>query len=137
SDGGHLIAVVPGLPALFGTIDRALGLRRRYEREELAERLRRAGFAVDQISFFNLPAALAWYVNSRLLRRSEVPAVQAWLNDRLVPLLRLEEHVRLPWGLSLLAIARKEGRVQGFEGSRVQGFKGPRPNPPPSNPMNP
>lgn len=108
SDGGHLVAVVPALPRLFGSIDDARGTLRRYTRESLSECLRTAGFHIERVAYFNLPGALAWYVNSRVLRRRGVPEVQAWLNDRLVPLLRLEERVHLPWGLSLLAVGRRE-----------------------------
>jgi len=48
--------------------------------------------------------------------------VQAWLHDRMVWLLRVEQHRRVPWGLSLLAVARKE-QPQGSEGglSATQG----------------
>lgn len=105
--GGRLIVVVPALAWLHGSIDRAVGNHRRYEKAQLAAQLQAAGFSVDSVRYFNWLGAVAWYVNSRLLRRRGVPAVQAWLNDRMVWLLSVERRFNVPWGLSLLAVARK------------------------------
>ena len=49
-----------------------------------------------------------WFLNARLLRRRTVPGLQARLNDRLVPLLRLERRLSPPFGMSLLAIGRSD-----------------------------
>ncbi|MFI5396639.1 MAG: glycosyltransferase [Candidatus Binatia bacterium] len=104
---GHLVLIVPGLSSLFGEIDRAIGHHRRYERSELQHKLEAAGFAVEHLSAFNIIGALAWYVNARLLRRRAVPAFQARINDLLVPLFRLEDHLNCRVGLSLLAVGRR------------------------------
>ena len=47
-------------------------------------------------------------MTDRVLQRRSVPAVQAWLNDRMVWLLRVEQRRGIPWGLSLLAVARRQ-----------------------------
>jgi len=47
-----------------------------------------------------------WWLNARVLRRRSVPGLQARLNDRLVPLLRLERRLKPPIGMSLLAVGR-------------------------------
>ena len=104
---GRIVLVVPSLRSLFGEIDRAIGHHRRYERGELIEKLTAAGFQVEHVSSFNSIGALGWYVNARLLRRRTVPGFQARVNDLLVPMLRLEEHLHCSVGLSLLAIARR------------------------------
>jgi glycosyltransferase involved in cell wall biosynthesis len=106
--GGRMIVVVPALRNLYGTIDEAVGNLRRYEEKELRLRLEEAGFFVERTRYFNWLGAIAWYVNARLLKRRSVPVVQAWLNDRMVWLLRLEQQRAVPWGLSLMAVARKE-----------------------------
>ena len=105
--GGRVVLIVPALSPLYGTIDQALGHHRRYERDEIVHKLQRAGFLIEQTRFFNAPGILGWYLNSRLLKRRSVPHFQAQVNDFLVPLLRLEKHYRLPWGMSLLAVGRK------------------------------
>jgi glycosyltransferase involved in cell wall biosynthesis len=104
---GRLLLVVPGMPSLYGEIDRAIGHYRRYERQDLQRKLEAAGFAVERLAPFNMIGALGWYVNARLLRRRAVPGVQSRLHDLLVPLLRLEDHLSCPLGLSLLAVARR------------------------------
>jgi SAM-dependent methyltransferase len=105
--GGRLALLVPAHRLLHGAFDDAVGHYRRYSRRGLKEILERAGFAVESLKFFNAAAALPWFVNGRLLRRAYLPEGQVSLADRLVPLLRLEKFVGPPFGISLVAIARK------------------------------
>jgi len=109
SPAGHLLLVVPSMPSLYGEIDRSIGHHRRYECHELRRKLEAAGFSVERVAPFNMIGALGWYVNARLLRRRAVPGFQSRINDLLVPLLRLEDHLNCPVGLSLLAVARRAG----------------------------
>jgi SAM-dependent methyltransferase len=105
--GGRLVLLVPALPALYGSLDRALEHHRRYARDELLGKLRAVGFEVEASWFFNLLGVPGWYVNSRILRRTTFPPVQLALYDRLVWLFRVESRFRLPVGMSLIAIGRK------------------------------
>jgi glycosyltransferase involved in cell wall biosynthesis len=105
--GGNLILVVPALRALYGEIDRAIGHYRRYERDELHEKLSAAGFTIAHSAAFNVVGALGWWFNARVLRRTSVPGVQARVNDLLVPLLRVEKYLQPRRGLSLLAVGRR------------------------------
>jgi 2-polyprenyl-3-methyl-5-hydroxy-6-metoxy-1,4-benzoquinol methylase len=105
--GGKLALLVPAHRILYGVFDRAVGHFRRYEKRELADRLERTGFAVREMKFFNLLAVLPWLINGRLLKRDYIPAGQANLANRLVPLLKLERLIGPPCGLSLIAIAQK------------------------------
>jgi glycosyltransferase involved in cell wall biosynthesis len=106
---GRLVLIVPALQSLYGEIDRAIGHYRRYERADLMEKLRAAGFSIEHHSAFNVIGALGWFVNGRLLKRRAVPGVQARINDCLVPLLRLEDHLRPPVGLSWLMVGQRGG----------------------------
>jgi SAM-dependent methyltransferase len=101
---GRLVLLVPALPALFGTIDRALGHHRRYTRAGLLALLARAGFRPTHIEYFNLAGVPGWWLTGRVLRRETIPAGSLKLYDALVPLFRLER--LLPWrvGQSLIAI---------------------------------
>ncbi len=110
-DGGRVILLIPMLPALYGSIDRALEHRRRYSKREVAAKLAAAGFQVELLSPLNVLGIPGWYLNSRILTRTAVPGIQARINDFLTPLLRLEEKLRPPVGMSLLAVARKPGRT--------------------------
>ena len=109
--GGRLILLVPANRWLYGTIDAAVGHHRRYELPSLSRLLQRSGFEVEQIRYLNPTGVAGWLVNSRILRRREIPAGQAKLYDRLYPLLRRVEELGLPFGLSVLAVGRKPGRA--------------------------
>jgi SAM-dependent methyltransferase len=104
---GKLALLVPAHRFLYGEFDRAVGHFRRYEKRELAIKLERVGLVELEMKFFNLAAALPWLINGRLLKRDYLPAGQASLANRLVPLLKLERLIGPPCGLSLIAIAQK------------------------------
>jgi SAM-dependent methyltransferase len=107
--GGRLVLLVPALPALYGTMDRALGHHRRYNRGALAELLRATGYRVAHIEYFNLAGVPGWWFAGRVLRRPMIPTASLKLYDALVPLFRLERF--LPWrvGQSLIAIGERVG----------------------------
>lgn len=107
--GGRIIVFVPAGKDLFGSLDRGVGHQRRYEREELTEKLRAAGFEIEDVSYQNRVAKLAWWLNSRVFRRSAMPAAQSTLFDFFVPLWKSLEGPHPSTGLSLIAIARKPG----------------------------
>jgi SAM-dependent methyltransferase len=110
--GGRLLLLVPALPALFGSLDEAVGHFRRYTPERLRDVVVRAGFALESLEWMNLLGIPGWYVNGKLLRRRAIPPLQLRIYDRLAPTLaRLESRVRLPVGLSLFAVARTSGGI--------------------------
>jgi len=101
---GRLVLLVPALPALYGTIDRALGHHRRYKRAGLADLLQATGFRPAHIEYFNIAGIPGWWFAGRVLRRDLIPGGSLKLYDALVPLFRLERLI--PWrvGQSLIAI---------------------------------
>jgi len=102
--GGAAIILVPQGPEIFGSLDEALQHKRRYIREELAEKMAAAGFRVAQISGFNHATRPGWYLHSRLLKRRTLSRLQLRLFDLLVPLWKRIDH-KLPWpATSLIAI---------------------------------
>jgi hypothetical protein len=105
--GGRIIVYVPAGSDLYGTLDRGVGHQRRYDRDELAAKLSQAGFVVEEIGYQNQVGRLAWWLNSKVLRRHSLPSVQSRLFDFFVPLFRSIESDRPPSGLSLVAIGRK------------------------------
>ena len=107
---GRLVLLVPALPALYGTMDRALGHHRRYRRRALAELLRATGYTVAHIEYFNLAGVPGWWFAGRVLRRPMIPAGSLKLYDALVPLFRLER--LLPWRLGQSLVAIGEGAGQ-------------------------
>lgn len=106
--GGALILVVPAHAWLYGTMDRALGHCRRYSKEAMAALLGEVGLALVKLKYLNALGALGWYVNGRIRRQQTPPANQLRLFNKLVPLVqRMERAAPPPFGISLLAVARK------------------------------
>ena len=71
--GGRIVLIVPALQRLYGTLDEHLHHVRRYEKAELEEKVRGAGFVLEDVRFLNRPGILGWWVNGRLLRRRVLP----------------------------------------------------------------
>jgi SAM-dependent methyltransferase len=106
--GGALILFVPALPVLFGSIDEAVGHHRRYTQESLRKVLEENGFDVEALQWMNLVGIPGWFVNGRVLKRRVLPPLQLRVYDRLAPTLAsLEARVKLPVGMSLLAVGRR------------------------------
>jgi len=106
---GRLLVFVPALPVLFGSIDEAVGHHRRYTPKTLRAVLEANGFEVERLEWMNLIGIPAWFLNGRLLKRRVLPPLQLRLYDRVAPLLAsLEAKVRLPVGLSLFCVAKKQ-----------------------------
>jgi len=118
-DGGRVILLIPMLRALYGSTDRALGHHRRYTKREITDRLGEAGFNTEYLAWLNALGIPGWFLNSRVLKRTTVPGIQARINDFLTPLMRLEERLRLPVGMSLLAVGRKVRQLDVKEARRL------------------
>ncbi len=116
--GGVLLITVPAYTALFGPHDEALHHKRRYERAGLRAKLTDAGLRVDRLSFINaalLPVAWALRLADKGLRRAQASGTAmppAPLNALLAGIFGAETlllpHFDLPFGLSLLALARAD-----------------------------
>jgi SAM-dependent methyltransferase len=104
--GGHLLLLSPAHQFLYGETDRAVDHERRYDVDGLRELLRRAGFEVEDLRHVNPVGAVGWLVSSRLLKRRTLPEGPLSVFGRLVPILRVLDSMRLPFGLSLWANAR-------------------------------
>jgi glycosyltransferase involved in cell wall biosynthesis len=107
--GGRIVVFVPAGKNLYGSLDRGVGHQRRYEMEELGGKLREAGFEIEDAFYQNQIARLAWWLNSRVFKRQELPVAQSRIFDRMVPLLKAFEGDRPSSGLSLIAVGRKGG----------------------------
>lgn len=105
--GGKLILQVPAFSALYGRIDRSIGHWRRYSRASLERNLQRTGFTLKHAAYYHVIGALGWWVNSVVLRRDSVPGIQARLANLLVPILRLEHRLNVPFGMTLIAVAER------------------------------
>jgi SAM-dependent methyltransferase len=120
--GGKLLITVPAHRRLWSYFDHASGHCRRYELNELCDKLARAGYQVEYVTpYMSILYPLMW-----LMRKSKQPApamsdealvrrelrVVPLLNGLLAALLSPEvrwiaRRKRLPFGTSLVALARK------------------------------
>ncbi len=105
--GGRLLLLVPSHPWLYGSLDRHLGHHRRYGKKELKRKLETTGFDVIHLTYFNRFGILGWFLNGKILKRKGLPSFQLRIYNLLVPLFQLEGMFPLPFGASLLAVAKK------------------------------
>ncbi|MBZ0116205.1 MAG: class I SAM-dependent methyltransferase [Sandaracinaceae bacterium] len=105
--GGWLLTYVPAMSFAFGTLDEALGHHRRYDASVFAERMREAGLVVERLRYMNVLGLAGWIVNGRVLRKRALDHRQVGIFERILPIVRLEDRVRVPVGLGLICHARK------------------------------
>lgn len=115
--GGVLVLTVPAFKALWGPHDVALHHFRRYRKREMRDRLTQVGLEPTRLSysvFFLFPIVLLIRVFEKRKRgpaEASLPTVPEWLNRALIRLGALEavliRSISLPWGSSVVAVARK------------------------------
>lgn len=106
---GHLCLLVPARKEIYSDIDAHFGHYRRYDREELQQKLNSAGFKIKKIYYFNLIGYFAWMIRFKLMKKKNFDIRQITLFDRLIfPFFyRLESSIiRPPIGQSLIAVAQ-------------------------------
>ncbi|MHB0969533.1 MAG: glycosyltransferase [Thermoanaerobaculia bacterium] len=107
--GGRVVIYAPANKSLFGPLDKGVGHERRYDRDEIAQKLEAAGFSIEEIGWQNQAGKLGWWFNSRILRRKSLPSGQSRAFDFFVPLFRALESAHPHSGLSIIAVGRKAG----------------------------
>jgi ubiquinone/menaquinone biosynthesis C-methylase UbiE len=117
--GGGFVLRVPAFQFLHGPHDVVLHTQHRYSAREVEDMLRRAGMTPVKVTYANtllFPVALGRRILSKALSRSEpkesdVRPVPGLVNRVLTGVLSAEgavlERASLPFGLSVIAIARK------------------------------
>ncbi len=107
---GKIIILVPAKKIAFSKLDKELGHFRRYEKEELSSLLSRAGFRVEKIGFFNIVGLLTWITRNYLSSQNvQLTARQVAMFDSIVPIIKpIEKRIKIPVGISLIAVATNE-----------------------------
>jgi protein-L-isoaspartate O-methyltransferase len=109
SPNGLLVAKVPALPRLYGTMDEAVGHHRRYSKELLTRTVASAGMTPKVMKSMNMPGILGWWINGRLRSHPHPGKSQVRLFERITPAVRaLESVVGVPFGLSLILVAGRD-----------------------------
>ncbi|MBX3251529.1 MAG: methyltransferase domain-containing protein [Myxococcales bacterium] len=105
--GGWMLTYVPAMPFAFGPMDEALGHHRRYTTKSFGRLMRGAGLEVVRCDYMNVIGLAGWWVNGKILGRRVPDPSQVGVFERIVPLVRLEDRVRVPFGLGLVCHARR------------------------------
>ncbi|HUF46460.1 MAG TPA: class I SAM-dependent methyltransferase [Vicinamibacterales bacterium] len=118
--GGLVVITDSACPALMSAHDVAFHGARRFGLTDLSARVAEAGFSVLHGSYYHtmlFPAAAARRLASRARRaglsgRSDLERAPRWLNQSLIRLYQVESTLaaryRLPFGLSLVVVARRD-----------------------------
>jgi SAM-dependent methyltransferase len=105
--GGRLTVLAPAHPRLYGSIDRAYGHHRRYDRASLRVVIEQAGLTLDELYFFNLLGLPGWWLQS-LRGAHGVGRRSLAVYEALLRVWKpIERRVRPPFGLSLVAHAHR------------------------------
>lgn len=116
---GLLILTVPAFPFLWGSHDLVSHHKRRYSKGELKRKLENEGFQIVKVSYFNsylFPVVAVVRLFRRLTKSRKLqsdflnlPPTLNWLLERMFSSERyLLRWVSLPFGVSLLVLARKK-----------------------------
>ncbi|MEP6661901.1 MAG: methyltransferase domain-containing protein [Acidimicrobiales bacterium] len=105
---GKVVLFVPAHRLLYSRFDRMIGHFRRYERSTLRATIGAAGLEPEVLRFVNPVGAVGWLVIAKLLGRVPTsPGAIRFFDRRAVPILRrLDRWVRLPFGQSIVCVAR-------------------------------
>ncbi len=104
---GRLVLLVPAGKFLYGSLDTNLNHFRRYDKEEIKYKMESVGYEVERTFYFNLAGVLGWLMNGRIVRSKKIPSLQLKLYNFLLPLFKLEQFLKIPFGLSLVVIGGK------------------------------
>jgi SAM-dependent methyltransferase len=110
----RLVTLVPAHPFAYGELDKKFGHFRRYTRKsfkramELALENQNVEFNFRSY-YMNAPALLGWWLNGKVLKKSEIGTANMELFEKLCPLIKpvdnfLQRKLKFPFGNSLIAV---------------------------------
>ena len=114
-DKGNAIIAVPAFGWLYGKRDKEIGHYRRYNKKELLKKLENAGFEIKKARYWNALGFIVYLFFEKILkarikediRYKEKKGLNKLINNALSFLLGLENKIKMPFGLSLIVIAKK------------------------------
>jgi len=105
--GGRAIVLVPEGQSVFGSLDTALGHRRRYSEAGIKGKMEEVGFVVEHLIGFNRISRPAWWFCGKVLRQSSLGRLQMRIFDRMVWLGRRIDARRRWRPLSIIVIGSR------------------------------
>lgn len=106
---GKLVLLVPAKKYAYTKLDKELGHFRRYEKNELYEKLQKTGYRIEKIYFLNIVGLASWYLRDKVKRKDiNIKPYHITIFDKIVPFLRkIESFISVPVGISLIVVAQK------------------------------
>ncbi len=117
--GGRIFFLDCAMPCLYGKHDIAFHGVRRYTKKELREKLEKAGFIVERITYYNTLLFPLVYLKRKLEKLSSAPP-KSEVSEEINPLinkiltkvycteLSLLKYMNFPVGVNILAVGRKK-----------------------------
>ena len=108
---GIVSIVVPAFGFAMSKFDNEIGHHRRYTATSLRSAFERAGLHPIEVRYLNAPGLIAWVAGMKWLRLEPHAgsAVRLWDSIVVPPTRALERRVRLPFGQSVVGLARVAG----------------------------
>jgi len=105
--GGALVILSPQQPSLYGALDRSMGHKRRFSREQLEKLVTSEGFQIEKVYSLNKIGTPPWWLHSKMLGSGRINKLTLKIFDKTVWFWRRIDWI-LPWaGLSIVLVARK------------------------------
>ena len=105
--GGHLIVMVPAMRFLYGSMDRAFGHYRRYQKPDMQKLMEDVQLDVVENRYVNTIGMAGWFLYGRILKHQQLPQQLCGRFNMVLPLLKLEGPLAHFAGLSLICVGRK------------------------------
>jgi SAM-dependent methyltransferase len=107
--GGRAVFILPAFESLYGPIDHNLGHFRRYSKGHWRALAEAVGFRIRQSHYLNSVGLIGWWLNAKVLKKTEQSEAQIALFDSLIvpPLSRLERWIEPPFGQSIFTVLEK------------------------------
>jgi ubiquinone/menaquinone biosynthesis C-methylase UbiE len=117
-DGGYTVISVPAYKFLWSSFDDINWHKRRYSKKNLQKLLINSGFQIVKISYINFflfPAAVLRRLYEKIFKRKQVdyyiPKVGRFTNFLFYKIFSIESYLlrflKFPWGVSLIAVVKK------------------------------
>lgn len=105
---GFILIFVPALPLLYSEFDKKIGHFRRYSQKKLIEVVKKSGFSIENIGYFDIAGAILWYIVFVLFGKTTSKTNVSLYDKFIVPLMRfLENIIKPPIGKNLLLVGKK------------------------------
>lgn len=106
--GGHVCIFVPALSWLYSDHDKSIGHFRRYHKKQLLALLKKAGFEIVNVRYFDIIGIISWLIVYKFLKKKLNPNSIGLYDKYIVPVSRiLESFIPPPIGKNLIIIGKK------------------------------